>query len=113
MTGPFLVNTDAAAVARRLRPAESAAVEDLAKELLRVAKTRVPVDDGELQNSGRVTVNGRKATVTFSSPYAVRQHEDLTAKHDSGRGAKFLEGPGDELRSRAADLLARALRAAQ
>ena len=33
------------------------------------------------------------AAVSYDTPYAIRQHEDLSYKHDAGRKAKYLEDP--------------------
>ena len=31
--------------------------------------------------------------ISYDTPYAVRQHEDMSYRHDPGRTAKYLEGP--------------------
>ena len=53
----------------------------------------VPLDDGELRDSGRASVddNGLVAAVSYDTDYAVRQHEQLDLQHDPGRSAKYLE----------------------
>jgi hypothetical protein len=33
------------------------------------------------------------SAVSYDTPYAVRQHEELSYRHDPGRTAKYLEGP--------------------
>lgn len=53
----------------------------------------IPLDEGTLMRSGTVsldesTLNG---SVSYDSPYAVRQHEELTWRHAPGRQAKYLE----------------------
>lgn len=54
----------------------------------------VPLDEGPLERSGKVTMDaGPSGTVSFDTPYAVIQHENLEYKHLPGRTAKYLEGP--------------------
>ena len=57
-----------------------------------------PHETGDLQNSGRVSMDAKTATayVSYDTPYAVVQHEDMTFQHDPGRRAKYLEGPLNE-----------------
>ncbi|MFB4276042.1 minor capsid protein [Nonomuraea sp. MTCD27] len=66
-----------------------------AEHLLQVSRTLVPIEEGTLERSGTVSVDegALKAAVSYSTPYAVRQHEELTWKHDEGRQAKYLEQP--------------------
>ncbi|MEV5086877.1 hypothetical protein AB0N18_02820 [Streptomyces griseoincarnatus] len=69
-----------------------------AEHLLGVSRDRVPIEEGTLERSGTVTAdeaNGA-AAVSFDTVYAVRQHEDMTLRHDAGRTAKFLEDPFNE-----------------
>lgn len=77
------------------RPAVRAAAERgvyLAGEhLLGVAVQNAPVDEGTLRNSGATSTDGTKAVVSFDTPYAARQHEELTWHHPRGGGAKYLE----------------------
>ena len=66
-----------------------------AHHLLQVSRKLVPHEEGTLENSGKVTVDEatHQAAVSYSTPYAVPQHEDLSFKHDPGRQAKYLEQP--------------------
>jgi hypothetical protein len=66
-----------------------------AEHLLQVARSRVPIEEGTLERSGVVSVDESAITaaVSFDSPYAVRQHEELDYRHDAGREAKYLEKP--------------------
>ena len=69
-----------------------------ARELLADIKENwVPVDQGDLRKSGkveRVPVNKttRKTVISFNTPYAWEQHENLDYKHNVGV-AKFVERP--------------------
>jgi len=66
-----------------------------AQYLLSLAVAQVPLDEATLMNSGVATVDPIRlqAAVSFDTPYAVRQHEDLTFRHPGGRKAKYLEDP--------------------
>lgn len=61
-------------------------LEDALQITLEDAKERVPVDTGELKDSGKVKNN----SIVFEAPYAAKIHEDLTQQHSKGE-AKFLE----------------------
>ena len=64
-----------------------------AEHILGEAKKRVPIEEHILEESGAASVDEKKlrGAVSFDTPYAVRQHEDLGLKHDKGREAKYLE----------------------
>ncbi|WP_067565805.1 minor capsid protein [Nocardia acidivorans] len=64
-----------------------------AEVLLAQANSLVPIEEGHLQNSGVAEVRDGKGRVGFNTPYALRQHEDLTYRHPNGRSAKYLEKP--------------------
>ena len=63
--------------------------------LASVSKQQVPLDQGPLQNSCYVDVNddGSEGTVSYDTPYAVVQHENMRYHHQRGRKAKYLEDP--------------------
>lgn len=63
------------------------------EHLYGVAQSMAPIEEGILEKSGGPSVDEKnlRAAVTFDTPYAVKQHEDMTARHDSGRSAKYLE----------------------
>ena len=71
------------------------AVEAVADHVLAEASQEVPHEDGDLQASGKVSTDPstNRAAVSYDTPYAVVQHEDMTMQHDAGRRAKYLEGP--------------------
>lgn len=68
-------------------------VDDAAEYLLAEARAIVPYDDGPLSESGKASRDGLTGSVSFDTPYAVIQHEDLDFRHAPGRTAKYLEGP--------------------
>lgn len=73
----------------------------------------VPLDEGTLERSGRVTDNGvDTVAVSYDTAYAVRQHEDMNLRHPNGRQAKFLETALGKNRGKIAALVAREIRKA-
>lgn len=53
---------------------------------------RTPLETGTLRNSAKVSDNGDdEAAVSYNTPYAARQHEELGYAHPGGGQAKFLE----------------------
>ena len=85
------------------------------EHLLSVSRMEVPIQRGDLDRSGRATVdeNALVAAVSYDQPYAVRQHEELHYRHERGN-AKYLEGPlnreGDAMLALVAAQCRRALR---
>lgn len=82
--------------------------------LLGEAVKIVPLDEGTLQHSGKATVNevDLEGIVSFDTPYAVRQHEDLTLHHANGRQAKYLETPWRDNAPRFAQIIAEQIKRA-
>lgn len=68
---------------------------DGAEHVLGVSRTQVPHEEGDLERSGVASVDENEllAAVSYDTPYAVRQHEELDWQHDPGRKAKYLEDP--------------------
>lgn len=73
------------------------------------ANKTIPYDTWDMRNSGTVSTDKRRGVVTISydTPYAVRQHEDTTLRHKTGRRARWLELTGKENRNAYHKLLAR------
>lgn len=65
------------------------------ENILQVSNTLVPLEEGTLERSGKVTTDSDEtsatAAISYNTPYAVIQHEDLTFHHAQGRQAKYLE----------------------
>ncbi len=82
-------------VLARLRDAGMDGIELAAEHLLQVASGLAPHEEGDLERSGEVSSDpaAGAVAVSFDRPYAVRQHEELTWRHDAGRQAKYLEEP--------------------
>lgn len=82
-------------IKRKVRAAAILGITLAAEHLLGESRTLVPLEEGTLERSGTVVVDeaALRATVTYDTPYAVRQHEELNYRHAPGRQAKYLETP--------------------
>lgn len=76
-----------------------------------VAAPLTPEETGRLVGSATVTVNGDEATITYDGPYARRQHEELTWRHEKGQ-AKYLEQPMHTEKPVVMDIIAHEVRKA-
>lgn len=76
-----------------MRDAAARGLTQAGEVVLGDSNARVPIEEGTLERSGTVAVDtkGLRAAISYNTPYAVAQHEDLTLRHDDGRQAKFLE----------------------
>jgi hypothetical protein len=79
-----------------------------AEHLLQVSRTQVPIEETILELSGAADVDPGTLTavVLYDTPYAVRQHEEMTWRHDEGRKAKYLEDPMNSERDTMLELIA-------
>lgn len=82
-------------VAALIEAAAFAGLEAAAEHLLEVSSQLAPHEEGDLARSGTTTPDEGDNTVAVSyhRPYAARQHEELTWRHDEGKQAKYLEEP--------------------
>jgi ketosteroid isomerase-like protein len=80
------------------------------EHVLAESRKIVPLDEGTLERSGRVDVDGLNGSVSYDTVYARRQHEELTWKHLPGRSAKYLEIPMNREREVVLRLMAVSLR---
>ena len=82
------------------------------EHLLQVSRELVPHEEGTLERSGTPSVDeaNLRAAVSYDTPYAVRQHEELTWKHDEGRQAKYLEEPMNTEAATVGELVAAEIR---
>lgn len=80
-------------VSEKVRAAANRGLALSGEHVLAESTKRVPIEEHTLQESGTVSTDPGKnrAAVSYDTPYAVRQHEDMTARHDVGRTAKYLE----------------------
>ncbi|WP_101788649.1 hypothetical protein [Nonomuraea indica] len=60
-----------------------------------VSTAVAPIEESTLINSAVPSVDAAnlRGAVSYDTVYAVRQHEELTWRHDPGRQAKYLEEP--------------------
>lgn len=91
MTDDLLRNLD-----RWVDDVEKGAADGLylaGEHVLGVSNEHVPHEEATLERSGEVSIDRGQlvAAVSYDTPYAVVQHEDLTLTHDPGRTAKYLE----------------------
>lgn len=98
-----------AQVTQKTREAGEKGLRDAAEFILDQSNQRAPIDEGTLINSGSVNVTELTASISYDTPYAVRQHEDTTLRHTNGRDAKFLETALKEHGARAQQYIANAL----
>lgn len=84
---------------------------DLATEhLLSESNKSCPHEDGTLERSGRASNDGRRGAVSYDTPYAVRQHEDMSLHHDGKGQAKWLEVTMAQEKQAIAQIVATAVR---
>jgi hypothetical protein len=83
-----------------------------AEHVLEEANRVVPIEEATLLRSGVVSVDegSLRAAVSYDTPYAVRQHEELSYQHDAGRTAKYLETPLSSERGAAESIIAREIK---
>ncbi|WP_329148812.1 minor capsid protein [Streptomyces sp. NBC_01456] len=83
-----------------------------AEHVLAASRRVVPIEEATLERSGVASVDESqlKAGVSYDTPYAVRQHEELSYRHDAGRSAKYLERPLTEQAGAVAEIIAAQLR---
>lgn len=108
------LNLDLADVDARV---EKGALKGLAvalEHLLQVSRDQVPHEEGTLERSGTVDVDAEESrgSVSYDTPYAVIQHENLDFAHDAGRKAKYLEDPLNEESGQMQALIAAQIRRA-
>ncbi|WP_406334357.1 minor capsid protein [Streptomyces zaomyceticus] len=89
------VTWNGAAVLRGSREGALRGIRLGAEHLLAESRKVVPIEEATLERSGTATVDEASLTaaVSYDTPYAVRQHEDMDLRHDEGRTAKYVERP--------------------
>jgi hypothetical protein len=82
------------------------------EHLLGESNKQVPIEEATLERSGAASVDEAKlrGAVSYDTPYAVKQHEDLNLKHDSGRNAKYLENAFNSEADTVAKIIADAIK---
>jgi len=85
------------------------------EHVLQVSNGRVPLLEGTLERSGRVSdpeIDGDQivGAVSYDTPYAVRQHEETDYHHPNGRQAKYLESSVNDTAGVQRAIIAQAIR---
>src|SRR5689334_13356302 len=106
----FELTWDGDDVLAALKGASMQGLELAADHLLQVSSGLAPHEEGDLERSGEVSKDPGSQTVavSYDRPYAVKQHEDMTLRHDDGRKAKYLEDPMNEEKPTMLALIAKA-----
>jgi len=101
---------DARAAKELARQVGMKTLHEGAEAILTESLKEVPHATGTLQRSATVTDVPKETAVylSYNTPYAVRQHEDLTLRHPDprnpistpGRKAKYLEDPFHRLKAK-------------
>ncbi|WND36923.1 hypothetical protein RI578_22715 [Streptomyces sp. BB1-1-1] len=112
MTQRTRLNWNGAAALRGTRQGAIRGLRIAAEHVLTESRKRVPIEEATLERSGTATVDESSLTaaVAYDTVYAIRQHEELTYRHDAGRTAKYLEGPLEEQAGTVAAIIAAQLR---
>lgn len=102
---------------QRAKAASARGLLVAAERVLAVSNSQVPHEEGDLERDGKasVDVQQQRAAVSYGrrgdvKDYAVRQHEDMTLKHDPGRNGKYLENAFNTVRPDIAKIVAEAVR---
>ena len=80
-----------------------------AEHVLEESNRLVPIEENILEGSGGTDVDesALRASVYYDTPYAARQHEEMTWRHNAGRSAKYLEIPLNTERKTVLKIIAR------
>ncbi|VXB81971.1 hypothetical protein [Aeromicrobium sp. 9AM] len=84
------------------------------EHVAQVAAAHAPIEDHTLEQSVVASQNADSmvGAVSFDTPYAARQHEELDWQHDDGRTAKYLENALNSERATSLALIGREVRKA-
>lgn len=100
--------------ARQMREGASRGLLLAAEHVLQQSQELVPLDESPLMQSGTASVDppSLAAAISYDTPYAVKQHEDLSLRHAPGRTGKYLERPLNASRPEVAAIIAAQVRRA-
>ncbi|MBI0374729.1 hypothetical protein JBE27_00165 [Streptomyces albiflaviniger] len=112
MTQRARLRWNGAAAMRGTRAGAVRGLRTAAEHVLAESRKIVPIEEATLERSGVATVDESSLTaaVSYDTPYAIRQHEELNYRHDAGRSAKYLERPLTEQADTVAEIIAAQLR---
>jgi hypothetical protein len=108
----YKLTWNGAGVKKDIEEGGTEGLQEAVEFLLDESNKTAPIADGTLINSGATSVDGLEASVSYDTPYAVRQHEDTTLRHPNGRQAKFLENAYKENITAIQEFLAKAIKGA-
>lgn len=99
-------------ISEEMKTAAAKGLRNVAEFLLDKSNQNIPIDEGTLKNSGNTSVDetNLEASVSYDTPYAVRQHEDMTLNHKNGRTAKYLENAYKDNLNKIQDYIADAIK---
>lgn len=104
----FKIDLDMSKALAEVRKATEKGVRAGVEFILTEANQHVPHDEGTLERTGRATTDGLKGAVSYDTPYAVRQHEDMSLHHDGKGESKWLENTMTREKNRVAAVIATA-----
>lgn len=89
------IRWNAAVAMARMDAGAARGVARWGEHVLQQSRAIVPIDEAVLEHSGQVSTDLARAIahVSYDTPYAVRQHEEMNYRHAPGRSAKYLERP--------------------
>ena len=64
----------------------------------------------EKSASVKISNDGKQGAVSYDTPYAIRQHEELGYRHAEGRIAKYLEIPFQQNQGKALEIMQREIK---
>ncbi|TSI11988.1 hypothetical protein FO013_21235 [Brevibacterium aurantiacum] len=95
---------------KSIRAAQLKGADLAAEYLLGESNSIVPIEEATLERSGAASTQqsskGTTLAVSYDTPYAVRQHEEVTWNHDAGRKAKYLEATFNSKNGKALQVIA-------
>lgn len=114
MARNFRLRFNGSAASAAMRQGAARGLLLAAEHVLQVSNEVVPLDESPLQQSGTASVDPPSLTamVSYDTPYAVRQHEELNYRHAPGRTAKYLENSLNGARQDVAAIIAAQVRRA-
>ena len=74
-----------------LSDAEPNALMDILEMIGQRTDDVIPFQYGTLMRSKVIRVDDDHGAIGYDTPYAIKQHEDCTLSHPSGRKCKYLE----------------------
>lgn len=112
MTQSSTYTWKSAVAEKAIRSAVMLGLGKWAEYLLQESRAVVPLDEATLERSGVASVDEQalEGGVSYDTPYAVVQHENLEYRHAPGRTAKYLERPWFASQKIALQLVAKEIR---